>query len=133
MRNLIIIFSVWFMVVSCTPPAPETSAFDDGVAKFENNICCRCRRCGAQDSATDGCVCFTKTVETSSNLSGYSCCAVQHSIMFPRICDIGYYDMFKPSHQCLVRLDNYFVIPLTCSSNYYQIQTQSFTAHRFIC
>ena len=37
MKNLIIILSVWFMVVSCTPPAPETSAFDEGVAKFEKN------------------------------------------------------------------------------------------------
>ena len=37
MKNLIIILSVWFTVVSCTQPAPDTSAFDEGVAKFEKN------------------------------------------------------------------------------------------------
>ena len=37
MKNLIIILSVWFTVVSCTQSAPDTSAFDEGVAKFEKN------------------------------------------------------------------------------------------------
>ena len=37
MRNLFIILLLWFAAVSCTPP-PDTSAFDEGVAKFNANV-----------------------------------------------------------------------------------------------
>ena len=37
MKNFIIIVCVWFAAMSCAPPPPDTSAFDEGIAKFEKN------------------------------------------------------------------------------------------------
>ena len=38
MKNFIIIVCVWFAAMSCAPPPPDTSAFDEGVAKFNVNV-----------------------------------------------------------------------------------------------
>ena len=39
MKNFIIIVCVWFAAMSCAPPPPpDTSAFDEGVAKFNTNV-----------------------------------------------------------------------------------------------
>ncbi|WP_223115227.1 hypothetical protein, partial [Pseudomonas syringae] len=39
MKNFIIIVCVWFAAISCAPPPPpDTSAFDEGVAKFNVNV-----------------------------------------------------------------------------------------------
>ena len=39
MKNFIIIVCVWFAAMSCAPPPPpDTSAFDEGVAKFNANV-----------------------------------------------------------------------------------------------
>ena len=39
MKNLIISMVVVMVVISCTPPPPpDTSAFDEGVAKFNVNV-----------------------------------------------------------------------------------------------